>query len=85
MGIAPITANLGRDMQIRIPTRVISLIEKKRIVEGTKDEEGNALLTSQTLGWFVHFEGSYESLFVGHQKPTGLDPGTEVDILIIPK
>jgi len=38
----------------------------------------------QDIGWFVLFENSYESLFVGTEKPTNLDPGTEVEIHLKP-
>lgn len=71
-------------MNIRIPTKVMKLEERKRVISGKKVGD-DAVLTSQTIGWFVHFEGSYESLFVGYEKPVGLDPGTEVDILIVPR
>jgi len=72
-------------MNIRIPTRVSSLEEKQRILGAKKLEDGTVIFMHEKLGWFVHFEGSYEALFVGHEKPEGLDPGTEVDILIVPK
>ena len=72
-------------MNIRMPTRVVKLEEKKRITGGKKNADGEAKLTSETVGWFVHFEGSYESLYVGKEKPVGLDPGTEVDIIIAPR
>jgi hypothetical protein len=72
-------------MNIRIPTRVMKLVEESRVVSSRKGEGDTVLCTSETLGWFVHFEGSYEALFVGFEKPEGFDPGTEVDILIIPR
>jgi hypothetical protein len=70
---------------IRIQTRVKGIIEKEIVKGGKKDENDKAILTYQKLGWFVHFEGSYESLYVGDEKPESLNPGTEVDILIIPR
>jgi len=72
-------------MTIRIPTRVVKLEEKQIITHGKKDATGTAVLTSQKIGWFVNFEGSYESLFVGSEKPKDLEPGTEVDIIIRPR
>lgn len=72
-------------MNIRMPTRVVKLEEKKRITGGKKDADGQTTLSSETVGWFVHFEGSYESLYVGKEKPVGLDPGTKVDIIIAPR
>lgn len=72
-------------MNIRIPTRVLELKERQTVLSGVKDKEGNVHLEYKTLGWFVHFEGSREALFVGMEKPEGLDTGTEVDILIVPR
>ena len=72
-------------MRIRIPTRVVELAEKNRIVSAKKNEDDTVSFTHEKLGWFVHFEGSYEALFVGSEKPEGLEPGTEVDILIVPR
>lgn len=71
---------------IRIPTKVLKLEEKTQVVKGWVDpitKEVN--VTRKSLGWFVHFEGSYEALFVGWERPEGLEPETEVDIIIIPK
>ena len=72
-------------MNIRIPTRVIKLEERNRIASAKKNADDTVAFVHQNLGWFVHFEGSYEALFVGFEKPAGLDPGTEVDILIVPR
>jgi hypothetical protein len=80
----------------KIPTRVKNLELKKRIVMSNIDRSkpldpdkpvptASADATTEIIGWYVHFEGSYESLFVGDEKPDNLSPGTEVDILIIPK
>lgn len=70
---------------IRIQTVVKDLIEKEITIGGVKDKDDKAIITYQKVGWFVHFDGSYEALFVGKDKPEGLDKGTEVDILIVPK
>jgi hypothetical protein len=72
-------------MNIRIQTRVKEVIEKEIVTGGKKDENDKAILSYQKVGWFVHFEGSYEALYVGEQKPEGLEPGTEVDIIIEPR
>jgi len=72
-------------MIYRIPTRVVKIEEKEYVLAGRKDEKGEPVFTKKTLGWFVHFEGSYESLFVGYEKPIDLDLGSEVDILIVPR
>jgi len=72
-------------MNIRIPTRVLKLEERNRIVSARKNEDGTVTFRHENLGWFVHFEGSYEALFVGFEKPEELAPGIEVDILIVPR
>jgi hypothetical protein len=72
-------------MRIRIPTRVVKLEEKHRVVSAKKNDDDTVAYTHENLGWFVHFEGSWEALFVGFQKPEGLEKGAEVDILIIPR
>lgn len=35
----------------------------------------------ESLGWYVHFEGSWEAVFLGFDKPD-LDAGDEVEIVI---
>lgn len=67
----------------RISTKVKKLELKKRIVR-TYLNAGLAVDETIDIGWFVLFEGSQESLFVGVDKPTDLDPGTEVEIIIQP-
>ena len=80
----------------KIPTRVKRLEPKTRIVGGNIDRSkpinpdnpvptSTADIKTEVLGWYVQFEGSYESICVGNEKPDNLKPGTEVDILIIPK
>ena len=56
-------------MNIRIQTRVKELIEKEIVTGGKKDENDKAILSYRKVGWFVHFEGSYEALYVGDEKP----------------
>ena len=73
-------------MSYRIQTCVKNLECKKIITSSKKDPKSDKIIsTIAVLGWFVHFEGSYESLFVGHDEPKDLAPGTEVDIIIKPK
>ena len=73
----------------KIPTRVKHLELKKRIVKADFVDRAKPDSVVNTemkeLGWYVHFEGSYESLCVGPDKPVNLEPGTEVDILIVPR
>jgi hypothetical protein len=72
-------------MAYRIRTRVKSLEEKSKLMGGHKNPDtGMVSIYTEKVGWFVHLEGSYESLFVGKEKPTDLEPGTEVDIIIWP-
>lgn len=73
---------------IRIPTKVKHLEEKYRRVLTEMDGSklfGKIEFENKSMGWFVHFEGSYESLYVGETKPIGLDPGTEVEVVIVSK
>jgi hypothetical protein len=72
-------------MTIRIPTRVKKLEEKIRISQSRKDKNGETITVTENLGWFVHFEGSWEALFVGYNRPEGLETGSEVDIIIQPR
>ena len=71
---------------IRIPTRVKHLELKRQTIHTRKDTASDKIVAEIVpLGWYVHFEGSYESLFVGQEKPRGLEVGDEVDIIIIPR
>jgi len=71
---------------IRIPTRVKHLEFKQRTTETRKDPHSDKIISEVIpLGWYVHFEGSYESLCVGSERPRGLEVGDEVDIIIIPR
>jgi predicted RNA-binding protein (virulence factor B family) len=73
----------------RIKAKVEHLEQKKITLATYKDvksEDPKATIQqTKSAGWFVHFEGSYESLFMGDERPVDLEPGTEVDILIIPR
>lgn len=68
-------------MTYKIPAVVKALELKTRAVSIARDGK----VTRETIGWFVTFERSHEALFVGHDKPTDLDPGTEVEIIISPQ
>lgn len=74
-------------MLYKISTRVRALEMKTMIVRTYKDPtDANKILTdTKPMGWFVLFEESYESLYVGHERPLDLEPGTEVEIIINPK
>ena len=73
----------------KIITTVKDLEFKKRALKVTADrtvpEKPIFHWTYEDMGWFVNFDGSYESLFVGRDRPMDLEPGTEVEILIRPR
>lgn len=78
-------------MTYRIRTRVLKIEHKHQITNVRKTgkplPDGKAELASDSvsLGWFVLFEGSWESIFLGFEEPKDLAVGQEVDILLCPK
>ena len=70
-----------------IKTRIERIEHKKRIVRITqnKNDRENPIVEDEDLGWFVLFEGSWESIFVGNEQPTDLRMGMKVDIIIKPE
>lgn len=47
----------------------VKLVEfREKVVRGRMIGE-TAVLDKEPLGWYVHFEGSWESLYMGHEKP----------------
>ena len=71
-------------MPYRIPAKVKFLELKNKVVHSKKEPTTDRIISTViTLGWFVNFEGSHESLFVGVDEPKDLKPGTEVDIIIV--
>lgn len=71
----------------KIKTKVVALEEKTHIVgtysTGVKDGNGKLIYENkvETLGWFVTFEGSWESLFLGMEKPEAV-VGQVVTIIV---
>lgn len=63
-----------------IPTKVNSIEQhwKRLHVSGFGPD---AIFKNTSLGWFVHFEGSWEALYLGQEKPD-LQTGDEVIITI---
>lgn len=68
--------------------KVVYSIDTK--VAGIQEEFGNewlsgvgqdAIFHKYSKGWFVHFEGSHEKLFLGKDKPT-LEVGDLIEIFI---
>ena len=66
--------------------KVKSLESKRRALSAHKHPtvENEVVWVYEDIGWFVTFEGSWEALFVGMDRPTDLEPGTEVEISIEP-
>lgn len=62
---------------------ITKIEEHKRIVRGYKDEHGQAQFEEKSLGWFIHLDGSWESLGVGAEKPD-LNVGQQMKVLLIP-
>jgi hypothetical protein len=76
-------------MRFRITTRVKALEFKKKALRSWADRTDPENVVVQyeyeDLGWFVTFEDSHESLFVGKTEPPDLQVGTVVDIIIVPR
>lgn len=68
----------------RIPTKVSKLEYKEKVIK-TEKEGDKVISTVVSLGWFALFEGSQEFLYIGMERPTDLEPGAEVDIIIHPR
>ena len=67
-----------------VPTKVKKLEERKAITRSyLKDDK--PVFEEHSIGWWISFEGSRESLYMGSTKPEGLEPGTEIEIIIRPK
>lgn len=66
---------------LRIPCRVRDLSE--RFVKTNWRKEGDvATFDTISIGWYVWFEGSFESNFVGVTKPDGLEIGDTVYMIL---
>lgn len=39
-----------------------------------------AVFRQEDLGWWMTLTGSYESVYVGHEKPDGINSGDEIEI-----
>lgn len=71
-------------MKIVIPATVKALeLKKERISSNLDKTTGNVMEITVDLGWFVTFHGSHESLFVGKEKPTDMDPGNPAVIVVL--
>lgn len=77
-------------MSILIPTKITALTEKIELVRMNKvrqpDGSDKYEPEQRSLGWYVSFQGSYESLFLGFEHPgPEWQKGREVDIIIRPR
>jgi len=72
----------------KIRTQVKDLEHKRktlrRSANRTDPEKPVFTWEYEDVGWFVQFEGSYEALFVGKERPEDLEVGAPVEILIRP-
>jgi hypothetical protein len=68
-------------MIYKINTTVKSVEFLKRNVRGYMGADGRAVIDTEPLGWFVCFEGSWERLHMGNEKPA-LVKGQKVEIII---
>lgn len=67
-------------MRYKIKTRVKSVERLERTVSAHM-VGGTAIMTKEDLGWFVCFDGSWEQLHLGSEKPN-LKVGQLVEITI---
>jgi hypothetical protein len=64
----------------RFTTKVKSVTERTRDHFKGLDKDATIERT-ESLGWFLHLDGSWESLFLGFEEP-GLKAGDDVEIVI---
>lgn len=64
-----------------INTKVVR-VEERFTTEYVSGSGVDVVNRQRSLGWFVQFEGSYEMLFLGHEKPDGLATGDAVKITV---
>jgi hypothetical protein len=67
-------------MRYKIRTKVRSVEQITRVVRAWKVGD-NVLQDTEDLGWFVCFEGSWERLHLGRERPA-LHEGQTVEITI---
>lgn len=68
----------------KIPSVKVLKIEERKTSIWKSGVGSDAVFEDKSLGFFAQFEGSYESLFLGHEKPN-LKAGDTVDITITRK
>jgi len=69
---------------IKFYSKVARLEHKKKIVRSWMEGE-KFCSEEEDRGWFMLLDGSWESLYVGSEKPDGFAIGDEVEVIIQPK
>lgn len=49
--------------------RVEAVEQKQLLVKSWKDKSGETQSEYKKVGWYVHFHGSWESLYFGEEEP----------------
>lgn len=62
-------------------TKVVR-VEERFKTEYVSGSGADVVNRQRSLGWFVQFLGSYEMLFLGLEKPDGLETGDTVKITV---
>ena len=55
-------------MRYKFNTKVLRVERKNRIIRAVKIGD-EIVTTPQDMGWYVHLEGSWESLYLGFEQP----------------
>ena len=71
----------GERRMIMFNSKVARIEHKKKIVRSWMEGE-NFCKEEEDRGWFMLLEGSWESLYVGHEPPQGFGVGDEVEVFI---
>jgi hypothetical protein len=65
----------------KIPTKVLRVEQKSIVLRSWKSADGKVEAVTQKRGWWVSFEGSWESIYLGEERPD-LQVGQDVLITI---
>jgi hypothetical protein len=65
----------------KIPTKVVRVEHKSITLRSWKTADGTVEATTEKIGWWVSFEGSWESIYLGSERPD-LYEGQDVLITI---
>lgn len=68
-------------MLYKFRTKIKSVKEEFRQFNWHKDQDGKSTCDRESIGWFVHLEGSYEALNFGRNKPD-IKEGQMVEVSI---